>query len=189
MMLSVLINVAMAVLASSAIAVHARKSPLKYVLRFYTVLSNLFCAAASVAVVIARLCGSVPQAVLIWKFVGTAAVSVTLLTVMFFLGPFVYNYRLLLTGPDLFLHLICPLFAIISLLIWDMPDIPFSAVPLGILPVLLYGMFYIYYVLAAPPDKRWKDFYGFNRDGRWYISLAAMLAGTFLISAVLWLVG
>ena len=51
----------------------------------------------------------------------------------------------------------------------------------GLLPVALYGPLYLYKILFAPPEKRWEDFYGFNKTGKWPVSFAAMLAGTFLI--------
>ena len=51
----------------------------------------------------------------------------------------------------------------------------------GLLPVVLYGPLYLYKIRFAPEGKRWEDFYGFNRTGRWPVSFAAMLAGTFLI--------
>ena len=56
---------------------------------------------------------------------------------------------------------------------------------IGILPVLLYGILYLYRILYAPPEKRWEDFYGFNRKGKWQISFAAMAAGTFLVCMAL----
>ena len=188
-MLSIIINIATAAAAAVSVAAHCRKTPLRIVLRYYTVLSNLFCALASLAVAAARICGEAPQSVLILKYVGTASVAVTLLTVMLFLGPFVYNFRLLLSGPDLWLHLICPVLAILSLLLWDSPDAPFAAVFLCLLPVLLYGAMYIYRVLLALPEKRWDDFYSFNRGGKWFLSLVIMLMAAFLIGLVLWLVG
>ena len=40
-------------------------------------------------------------------------------------------------------------------------------------------------VLRAPADKRWEDFYGFNKGGKWPISLALMLLGSFLICMAL----
>ncbi len=183
---STLLNAAVVGLTAAATAAHCRKAPVKIVLRYYTALSNLLCAAACLAVAITRLCGEVPPAVLILKYVGTAAVAVTFLTVMLFLGPFVYDYKFLLTGPDLWLHLVCPVLAIVSLLLCDKPDAPFGVVFLGVLPVPLYGAMYLYRVILAPPEKRWEDFYGFNRGGKWPLSLAIMVLGAFGISAVLW---
>ena len=187
MTLPILVNIATAAAAVAAVAAHGRKKPLRIVLRYFTVLSNLLCAAASLAVAVSRLCGEVPDAVLVLKFISTVSVSVTLLTVMFFLGPAIYGFRPLLTGPDLWLHLVCPVLAIVSVLLWDKPEASFGIVWLGMLPVLLYGAVYNYRVMLAPEEKRWKDFYGFCRGGKWYISLPAMILATFLISLGLWI--
>jgi hypothetical protein len=32
-----------------------------------------------------------------------------------------------------------------------------------------------------PEGKRWDDFYGFNKNGKWPVMFAVMLTGTFLI--------
>ena len=155
MTLPILVNIATAAAAIAAVAAHGRKKPLRIVLRYFTALSNLFCAAASLAVAAARVFGEVPNAVLVLKFVSTVSVSVTLLTVMFFLGPVIYGFRPLLTGPDLWLHLVCPALAILSVLLWDRPEASFGIIWIGMLPVLLYGAVYIYRVMLAPEEKRW----------------------------------
>ncbi len=181
---SILLNFIIAGWTAGALAVHRRKASFRIMLRFFTVLSNLFCAAASLTVAVGWLSGSVPQAVWILKYVGTAAVTVTLLTVLVFLGPTI-GYKKLLTGPDFGLHLLCPVLAILSFALLEKPELAFGTVFLGLLPVLLYGFLYLYKVIAA---KTWEDFYGFNRGGKWPVSFAVMLAGTFLISWILWLV-
>ena len=56
---------------------------------------------------------------------------------------------------------------------------------LGTLPVLLYGIYYLYRVVYAPQEKRWEDFYTFNRGGKWPIAFAAMVIAAFVISVVL----
>ena len=188
MILSVLFNLAVAAAVTAVIVAYRKGHPLKVTLRYFTALSNLFCALACLAVAVCRLCGAAPQAVLVLKFVGTAAVAVTFLTVMCFLGPVVYDYKKMLSGPDLWLHLICPVLAIVSLLLWDKPAGGFWLVPLGALPVLLYGAFYLYRVILAPEGKRWEDFYGFNRGDRWYLSYIVMLLAALAISFVLWIV-
>lgn len=186
MLWSVILNLAMTVTAVSAVICHCKNAPVKTVLRFFTVLSNLFCAAASFSVAFMRISGSVPDAILAVKFVGTAAVTVTLLTVMLFLGPVVYNFKILLQGPDFWLHLICPLLAIVTLLFWDRPGKSFGTVFLGTLPVIVYGAFYLYHIRFAPEKQRWEDFYGFDRSGKWWISYLLMIGAAFLISLVLW---
>lgn len=187
MILSLVVNGALAISAGLAVLLHTKNSPAKVVFRYFTVLSNTLCAAAALGIVIGRLWGSVPQGIVLLKFVGTAAVTVTFLTVMLFLGPCVYDYKVLLTGPDLWLHLICPLLAILSCCLWDKAELGFGAVFLGTLPVVVYGGWYIYHVVLAPPEKRWEDFYGFNRGGKWPLSYAVMTAAAFLISLLLWL--
>jgi hypothetical protein len=185
MLPSVAVNVLLAVFVAAATLGHAKRAPLKIILRFFTALSNLLCALAALAVAVCRLGGDLPYWAGVLKYVGTAAVTVTMLTVLCFLGPTI-GYKKLLTGPDLWLHLVCPVLAIVSLLLWDKPAMPFGAVALGTLPVVLYGAMYVYRVLRAPEPKRWPDFYGFNRGGKWAVSLIAMLAAAFLISVVLW---
>ena len=181
---SVAVNLLLALCAVGAVAGHTKTAPLRVILRYFTALSNLLCAAAALAVAVCRLCGSVPGAVQLLKYVGTCTVTVTMLTVVCFLGP-TLGYRQMFSGPDLWLHLICPVLAIISCVLWDKPAMRFGAVFLGMLPVLLYGIVYLYRVLYAPEARRWKDFYGFNRGGKWALSYVAMLAGAFLISVVL----
>ncbi len=184
MLPSILCNLVLAVCAVAAGLAHTKTAPLRVVLRFFTALSNLFCAAASLAVAVCRLAGNVPDAVLILKYVGTCAVTVTMLTVLLFLGP-TLGYKPLFTGPDLWLHLICPVLAIVSLLLWDKPPMPFGAVILGALPVPVYGIVYLRRVLFAPEKRRWPDFYGFNRGGKWPLSFAAMAGGTALLCLLL----
>ena len=183
---SVVVNLAIVLCTAGAIIKHGRNSPMKVVLRYFTALSNILCAIAALAVVIGRLCGQVPQAVLVLKYISTCAVTVTLRTVLAFLGPMI-GYKPLLTGPDFWLHLVCPVLAIVSLLAWDKPNLGIGAVLLGALPVVAYGLLYLSKVILAPAEKRWDDFYGFNRGGRWPVSFVAITAASLLVSWLLWL--
>ena len=184
---SVLCNLAMAVAAVAAVWGHCRKAPLRVVLRYFTALSNLFCALASLIVAVCRLCGGLPAAAALLKFAGTASVTVTLLTVLLFLGP-TLGYRLMLTGPDFWLHLVCPLLALASYYLWDRPAAGLAVVLLAVAPVALYGAMYLYRVLFAPEEKRWPDIYRFNSGGKWPVALAAMLLGSYAVSVLLWLI-
>ena len=55
----------------------------------------------------------------------------------------------------------------------------------GLLPVFLYGLLYIRKIIYAPAEKRWEDFYGFNKGGKMAVSSIVMLAGTFLVCMAL----
>lgn len=144
--------------------------------RYFTVLSNVFCAAAALLMCFASSVSWV------WtlKYIGTVAVTVTMLTVFLFLGPNL-GYKKLLTGPDLYMHLVTPLMAIVSFVFFERRGMTIRTALLGVLPVLLYGVLYLYKVVYAPEHKRWEDFYGFNKNGKWPVSFAAMLAGGFTV--------
>ena len=154
---------------------------IKKAFRFFTVQSNAFCAAA------AGLLCLFPAASWAWllKYIGTAAVTVTMLTVFLFLGPSIGGYRDLLRGSDLFMHLINPLLALISFCVLERRGLRFSLSLTGLLPVALYGALYGWKILLAPPEKAWEDFYGFNKNGKWQVSVLAMLGGAFLICLAL----
>ncbi len=180
-MLPAVLNLTNAVIICTAVGVHCRKNSIRVMLRYFTVLSNLFCAAASLAAAAAWLLGAVPETLLLVKFVSTVSVTVTLLTVLVFLGPTI-GYKLMFSGPDLFLHLFCPLLALAAFFIWDRPLMAAGTALLGVLPVLLYGIVYLSRVVFS---KRWEDFYGFNKDGKLLLSFSAMLAGSAVISLLL----
>ena len=57
---------------------------------------------------------------------------------------------------------------------------------LGVVPVVLYGALYLNRVVFTDGEKAWEDFYGFNKGGKWWISLTLMLLATLLISLALW---
>lgn len=148
-------------------------------LRFFTAQSNVMCAAAAL-----MMC-FFPQSRAVWllKYAGTAAVTVTMLTVFLFLAPRVGKdwVSVLLKKSDLFMHLITPLLALASFCFLEKRGMSFGTALLGMLPVALYGPWYLYKILYAPAEKRWDDFYGFNKGGKWPISFVMMAIGTFLI--------
>ena len=113
--------------------------------RFFTCQSNVFCAFTALFMCL------LPGANWVWvlKYIGTAAVTVTLLTVFLFLGPSTGNLKALLTGNGLFMHLITPLLAIVSFSVFEKRGMSFSIALLGMLPVILYGFLYLYKVNAC----------------------------------------
>lgn len=149
----------------------------RYAFRFFTEQSNVLCAFGALAMLL------FPSASWSWmlKYIGTAAVSVTMLTVFLFLAPSTGSLTPLISGSGLFLHLITPLLAIISFSFFEKRDMSFAAALAGMLPVVLYGPWYLYKIVYAPEDRRWDDFYGFNKGGHWPVSFAAMVIGTFAV--------
>ena len=155
----------------------------KFALRFFTTLSNILCAAACLLTALAINAGGIPEWIWMLKYIGTAAVTVTMLTVLFFLAPSFGKgaLKVLLSGTDLFMHLITPLLALVSFCVFEKRGMTFYQSLWGMLPVVLYGPVYLYKILFALPEKRWDDFYGFNKQGKWPVAFAGMVLGTFLI--------
>ena len=58
-----------------------------YALRYFTILSNLLCALAALLVALNVSEQGLPFGIWLLKYVATAAVTVTFVTVMVFLGP------------------------------------------------------------------------------------------------------
>ena len=142
-------------------------------LRFFTILSNLFCAISALLLVF-----SSSYWAWLLKYIGTVAVTVTLLTVMFFLGPNM-GFKQMFSGKDLYLHLCGPLMAIVSFCFLERRYyLSFPLSLLGILPVIIYGFVYLFEVVIL---KNWEDFYGYNKDGKWKLSMVAMFAGGFAV--------
>ena len=172
--------------------IHPGKSRFHFYI-YFTSDSNILNALCSVILIpylVMNLTGAV-QSVPMWAyaihFIGACAVMVTCMTVILFLGP-IAGYRLMYTGSDLYLHLICPLLALVSCcFLAPLPTaaavLPFYLTFLGIIPTVVYGAVYMVMVLLLGPKKGgWEDFYTFNRGGKWYISALLMVAGSYLIS-------
>jgi len=152
------------------------------VFRYYTMDSNIFAAVTAAIMLISRIVKGQPQSFATnMKFYGTCTVTVTLLTVVAFLGPTI-GYKKMFEGDNLYLHLIGPLLAIISFCYLDKgPKMRFVHVGKSLVPTIIYAAVYALEVLVL---KNWKDFYGFNRKGQWYISAAAMLVGAFVVAVI-----
>ena len=152
-------------------------------LRYFTIDSNILAAVSALVMLIARAVKGTPSSfAVVFKYVGTVAVTLTLITVLVFLGPS-HGFAKMFAGNNLYMHLIGPVLCIISFCWLDKgPRIQKSHIGSSVIPVIIYGLVYFVMVVVA---KSWPDFYGFNRGGKWYISMAVMFAGTLLISIVL----
>ncbi len=156
----------------------------KKAFRYFTVQSNVLCAASCLLSAIFGIGGEIPEKIWLLKYIGTAAVTVTMLTVFLFLAPSIGKDGLkVLLGSvsDFFMHLVTPVAAIVSFCLLEKRGMSFPVTLLGMLPVVLYGIQYIRRTQFGPAEKRWEDFYGFNRNGKMVYSAIGMLIGTFLI--------
>lgn len=158
---------------------------------YFTVDSNILAALMCLLVLpwdIRRLKGNtaLPRNILSCKLIGSSAVTLTLLVVLIYLGP-TMGYDKMFTGKSLYLHLICPLLAIVSLVFLEADDTGKRLHSiLGVIPTFIYANVYLVMVIVVgKANGGWADFYGFNLGGMWplfYIGLNAFSLG---ISAVL----
>lgn len=172
------------VLALRALVRRTPEEKLPESFRYFTVLSNLFCGLTALILLLVELFGAMPAWAVALKYMGTVAVTVTILTVFLYLLPATHDFDVMLGHwPELIMHLITPLLALISLLCFENEGLSAWIIPLGLLPVLLYGWLYLDRVVLS---AAWPDFYGFNRDGRWKLSFSLMTVGTVAIAVLLW---
>lgn len=168
-------------------------------LRFFTVLSNLFSCVVAVIYLAAGMTSDagLPNWVLALKLMATTSVALTFLTVLVFLGPRL-GWAKMYSGGNFWLHLVLPLIALFDCCAFVPLDVlPFNATFLSLIPVVLYGVWYIGTVLvkgakgsATDRDGIAYDFYGFFTWGMrgLVVVCAAMLAATWITSWLIWLV-
>ena len=154
--------------------------------RYFTVDSNVLVAVASLFVAVFGIVKlatgrEYPEWVRVFKFVGTVAVMLTFLTVVVFLG-FIYGFKAMFVGINLFLHLLTPLAALLTLWFAEAGvKIRPAFFALGVAPMIVYGAVYLWMVIFA---EKWEDFYHLANGGKWWVSVLAMVAGTALIAVV-----
>lgn len=154
--------------------------------RYFTVDSNILAAVSSLVVIICAVREyrglKTPGWVRIFNLAATVSVMLTLLTVVCFLGPFVYGYPLMFEGTSLYMHLVTPLIKLASF-VWlesiNAPRMKRRYMIFGIAPMLAYGAVYCGMVVLA---RQWEDFYSFNQNGLFPLSVVIMVTATAAIS-------
>ena len=163
--------------------------------QFFTVDSNILAGICSLIMLffnikrIKNVDTPVPKGFQLFKFAGTVAVTLTFITVVAFLGP-TMGYELMFEGPCLYMHLTTPILAIITFCVFEAGDrLSAKQALTGVIPTIIYGAVYFTMVIIVGVENGgWNDFYGFNSgflEGRWYISIVAMPAFTYIFSLAL----
>lgn len=159
--------------------------------KYFTIDSNILAAAVCLLTVPYTLRGmkegaELPDWVLTCKFVGTSAVTLTLLVVVLYLGP-TMGYGAMFAGKNLFLHLVCPLLAIVSYVFFERGrgEKKQRSLP-GIIPTFIYANVYLVMVIVVGvTNGGWADFYGFNLGGMWPLFYVGLNAFSYGISVCL----
>lgn len=112
-------------------------------MKYFTVLSNLLEGFASVVwLVSSRKNGKASSRAELLKYIAAAAVGLTCVVVLTFLGP-LYGYPAMFKGGSLFMHLLTPLIAIAEIIF--LSDVTYTRKDnrLVMLSPLVYGAFYL----------------------------------------------
>ena len=169
------------------------------ILKFFTVQSNVLMGIVALVFGCYRIrelkIGKLPpKAIFVIKHVATAGVALTFLTVVLYLSPInPAGYFDLFTGANFFFHFLVPVIAIVAQVFFDGEKMPFSYTVFGVIPMFLYGLWYIVNALThlengkVVPEYDW---YYFLQGGT-VMSIAivvGMIVLAFAISALMWLI-
>ncbi len=160
---------------------------------YFTVQSNLFMGAAALIMLVFNVIllfdpgVTVPYWVVLVNFVMTVAVMLTFCVVMFVFVP-VTGLHEMIEGDNIFLHAISPIIALVTFVFFEYyARLRPTAFLWALLPVVVYGIVYYVMVIIVGEEKGgWKDFYGFNKNGKWAFSALMILVMTLVIAAAVY---
>lgn len=123
-------------------------------LKYFTVLSNLFEAYAS----------------MMWlykkdeklKYIASVSLSLTFITVVLFLGP-LFGYRIMFIGSNFWFHLIVPIIAVMEVIFLSKYTISKKDNLFALMPMFIYGLFYVgnIFINGVGSWPNINDWYGF----------------------------
>ena len=171
---------------------------------FFTVLSNLLVGVAALICLPFNFVGIakkklLPKGIYVFKLIATTSVAVTFVVATALLpilsgstipaqyGDFSFQ------KVEFFMHLIVPVAAMVGFIFFDHTQkAKFPVTILAIIPVVLYGIFYILnYFLHFKSVNDNYDWYGFvsepGKEGMAFALFAGVLVGAFVLAVVLFL--
>ena len=162
-------------------------------LKFFTVESNILMGVTSLIIVLYSVKNKIiPTWLNRLNLISTTAVTLTLLTVVFYLAPVSkYGYFSLFQNSNLFYHLIIPILSIICFVInTNSKTIKTKDSFCGLIPTFLYSIYYIINALFHIKDGKVlaeADWYGFFSNGLFgsIITIIIMYLCSYAISKAL----
>ena len=134
--------------------------------KFFTVDSNLFVGIISLILSIYEIklltnrIDKIPKLIYILKLSSTSTVTLTFLVTSLFLAP-QYGIYEMFNNSNLLFHLIVPIISIISFVFYEKYDSKYKYALYSIIPMFLYGIYYVSVILMHKNDFTKYDFYGF----------------------------
>ncbi len=168
-------------------------------LRFFTVQSNIFAGIISLVFAFKQIqilkgkYDEIPVKYYVLKLMATTAVGLTFLVVFGYLGLIAKGGILsLLMNSNLFFHLIIPVTSILSFILFEKSsNMSFKYTFYGIIPSVLYGIYYIGNILVHMENGKVSplyDWYWFVQNGVWSALIVAPMIFliSYLISLIIW---
>ena len=152
-------------------------------LKYYTTLSNIFAAAVAAAWIADHFRKKENSAMSVWKLMSAAAVGVTFMVVIGFLGP-LYGFGTMYVGSNFFLHLVVPLMAMAEFIIFNDKKLGMKENLFVMLPPLIYGT--VYFINTIINGTEGNDIYGFLIWG--YPVGVLIFAGICLVAFIIGLI-
>ncbi len=177
--------------------------------KYFTVLSNVLVALAALVCIPFNIMGiakgeRLKKGALLFKFAATVCTTLTFITAATFLSA-LSNWDIAgllgfnnLMGENFWLHFVVPVLALISFIFFDKSGrVKFSATLLPLIPILLYGAFYITNIFVkfvtgpAIGGGESADWYGFmtmaqNSYVMFALIIAAFALAGYIIGVLLW---
>lgn len=170
--------------------------------RYFTTDSNVLVALTSIVMLVFNIRKArapeteVPRWALIFRYVGVTSVTITLLTVVFFLAPTaavrsgLAGYLRLFEGNTFVLHFSTPVIAIVAFCLLEKDrKLTVKDSLWALLPTVIYSIVYLVLVVFV---KVWTDWYGFTFGGKTVmipVSMIAMYLLTFGVANALRVIG
>lgn len=133
---------------------------------FYTYDSNMLVALSSLVLTLqtakslAHPDYQISKGAIVFKLLGTGVVTITFLTVVFFLQGVYGGDMMFNSVSNFFLHFLVPVLAMISYLFLEHePQCKLRCIIFGLIPTMLYGVIYYQNVIIS---GAWQDFYHFT---------------------------
>ena len=152
-------------------------------LKFFTVLSNIFAALASLIygvtmlLIMAGAVKEMPKWIFVLRFMSVVAVAITFLTVMVFLGP-TTGFGKMFKGSNLWFHMVVPITAILGFIFFDhASSLKFIETLFAVIPAFLYATFYLMNIIknGKGDEEHPNDWYGFLNWGPGFGALIALI--------------
>lgn len=157
--------------------------------KYMTSISNILTGAASSFIIPFAVEGirkkrfTMPKWLNVFFYAGTICTTVTMLFTLFVILPF--NAEFAVAGSNFYFHFICPVTVLVSfLLIESNRRISWRDLATGMIPFLTYSIVYfVMVVIIGEENGGWEDLYLLNTIVPWYVSLPALWAAAFGVSA------